>query len=368
MTVWLAIIINSVLFLILSIISGYWTCYFIKRVYSLKRYKRREVSCISGYEKEQLHYNFETAIWKCTLLLLIIACEIISCFFSLALDTYRRFLTLHNVTNTTMELPYSECISYNKPAALNKVSLFDTEIPYIYGFSTIAKSLQILVLALTIHLMYYLISRIKSIKVMNSRRFFLLTVLLCMVYMIAGFIQYLSILSIIFFLILGIVYLCVFLRTSEYFKRALLQRAMECLIQHRSNKSEMIQYTYSKVSINILRCGYLLLFISEIIIGIADLSVSILIFGNCYFPSNLFPSLSYVLQTEEEIRTFLEVFEYVVWIGYAITYTAIFVIWFPMLCITIYHLIKPIRERFHCTRNIKYRFSESSLKDLLVYD
>ena len=36
MTFWLAIFINSVLFLIISIISGYWSCYSIKRIYSLR--------------------------------------------------------------------------------------------------------------------------------------------------------------------------------------------------------------------------------------------------------------------------------------------------------------------------------------------
>ena len=367
MTVWLAIIINSVLFLILLTISGYWSCHFIKRICSLRRYKRREVSCISGYEKEQLQYNFETAIWKCILLLLIIACELILCFLFLASDTLHRFLSLHNVTNTTVELPDSDCISYHKPG-LNQISIFNTEIPYVYGISTIAKSAEIFLLAFTIHLMNYLITRIKNIKLETSRRFFLLTALLCEVLIMTGFIGSLSILNTIFYLIFVSVYICIFIRTSNSFKRALLQRAMECLIQHRSNRREITQYRYSKVSINILSCGYLLMLVSEIIISISDISVGILFFGNCYFPSNLFPSLSYVLQTEGGIATFLEVVEHIVWVGYAISYTSVFFIWFPMLCITIYDWIKPIRERFHCTRNINYRFSESNLKDLLAYN
>ena len=99
----------------------------------------------------------------------------------------------------------------------------------------------------------------------------------------------------------------------------------------------MSQYRYSKVSIDMLSCGYLFILLSEIIISIYEISVSILFSGNCYFPSNLFPSLSYVLQTLEEIGTFLEVLGYILWIGYGINYTALFVIWFPMLCITIYY-------------------------------
>ena len=198
MTVWLAIITNSLLFLILSIISGYWSCYFTKSIYSLRRYKRGEVSCISGYcDKEQLHYTYETEIWKYVLLLLIIACEIISCFLSLAVDTGFRFLTFHSVTNTTVELPYSECTSYNKPG-LNKISLFYVEIPYLYGVSTVAKSAEVSVVLVTIYLMNYLVSRMKKLSLPNSRRFFLLPALLCAVFIMTGLIQPLTILSIIF--------------------------------------------------------------------------------------------------------------------------------------------------------------------------
>ena len=264
-------------------------------------------------------------------------------------------------------LPFSECISYNKPV-LDKVSLKYIEIPYAYGVNTIAKSAEICLIAFTIHLMNYLITRMKNIKLENSGRFFLLTALWCAVIIMTGFIESLSILNLIFFIILVIIYSCIFIRTSKYFKRALLQRSMECLIQHRSNRREMAQYRYSKVSINILSCGYLLMLISEIIISISEIPVNILFFGNCYFPSNLLPSLSYVLQTKEEIGTFLEVVECIVWIGYAISYIGLVVIWFPMICITIYYWIKPIRERFSSNRNIKYRISESNLKHLLVHN
>ena len=368
MSVWLAIIINSVLELILLIISGYWACHFIKRIYSLRRNKRREVSYISDYDNnEQLHYNYETDIWRYTLLLVIIACEVITSFLSIASDTFRSFLTLHNVTNTTVELPYSECISYHKPG-LKGISLFYTVIPYLHGISTIKKSAEIFLIAFTIHLMNYLIARMKNIKLANSRRFFLLTVLWCAVLIMTGLIESATILNMIFVLIFGFVYICIFIRTSKRFKRALLQRAMECLIQHRSRKQAMKEYTATKLYINILCCGYLLMFISETVITISSISVSILFFGNCYFPSNLFPSLSYVLQTEEEMEFFLEGIKCVYHFGSSITYISLFVIWLPMLCITIYFLIKPIRECFSSNKNIKYRVSESSLKYLLVYN
>ena len=365
MTVWLAIIINSVLFLILSIISGYWSCYFIKRIYSLRRYKKRGVSFKSGYYDKERHYNLETENWKYTILLLIICCELISCLLFIAADSYRRFLTFHKVTNTTVELPYSECLSYNRPA-FKKVTMY-TEVPYIYGVSTIAISALIFQFAFTSYLMNYLITRIKNIKLVNSQRFFLLTALWCAVFITTGFIESLPILNTIFFMILLIIYISILIRTSKHYKRALLQRAMECLIQHRSNKRAMRDYRNTKFYVNILCCGYLLIVTSIIQYSISEISVSILFFGNCYFPSNLFPSLSYVLQTEREIGIFMEVLNIVGWLGLAITYIGLVVFWLPMLCITIFYWIKPIRECFYSNKNIKYRISESNLKHLLVH-
>ena len=78
--------------------------------------------------------------------------------------------------------------------------------------------------------------------------------------------------------------LCIFIRISKDFKLALLQRAMECLIQHRPNKRAIRQYRHTKLYINILSCGYLFVMVSEIIHSISEISVRMLFFGNCYFP------------------------------------------------------------------------------------
>ena len=322
------------------------------------------MSCTSGhYDKEQLHYSYETEIRKYTLLLLILACEVISCLIYTASDTYSRFLTLNNVTNTTVELPNSHCISYNNPA-LDKVNLFYVLIPYLYGISTIARSAEIFVIAFTIHLMNYIITRIKNAKLVDSLRFFFLTVLSCALIIMTGFIESLNILSLTLFVIFLSVYFCIYIRTSKLFKDALLQRAMERLFQHRANRREMAQYRYSKVTINILCCGYLLIIISDILIGFNSISVSLLFFGNCYFPSNLFPSLSYVLQTKEEVL--IQIVKCINGLGYGISYIGLIVIWFPMFCITVYYWIISIRNCFHCNRNIKHRISESSLKYQLI--
>ena len=129
--------------------------------------------------------------------------------------------------------------------------------------------------------MEYLSTRIKNIKHMSSWRFFFLTALLCAIYIITAVIESHSILSLIFYSIFIFVYLCIFIPTSKDFKLALLQRAMECLIQHRSNKRAMRQYRHTKLYINILSCGYLFIMVSEIMHSISEISVSMLFFGNC---------------------------------------------------------------------------------------
>ena len=163
--------------------------------------------------------------------------------------------------------------------------------------------------------MNYLIIRVKKIKhpysTLNYRKFLILTTLLGAVIILTGFIQYTTILSNILFDICSIIYVCVIVLTSKRFKRALLQRALERLIQHGSNKEEMKQYKYCKFTLNITSCAYLLIIISTKLIQMPLLLVSALFYGDCYFPFNLFPSLSYVILSKEVIRTFLKLSQYI---------------------------------------------------------
>ena len=200
----------------------------------------------------------------------------------------------------------------------------------------------------------------------NSRMFLTATAILSAINIFIGFIQYAFIISILFFSILGIAYFCIFVHTAKRFKLALHQRALERLIQHGSNKDEMIQYRYSKHTINILCCGYLFIIISEYLLHIPVLLTGALFYGNCYFPFNLFPSLSYIIKTEKAIEEYIKVLQYIELIGRLIFCSGILVGLLPFLIITICIWIKHIIKRIRGNKKIKYTTVNKSLGELFI--
>ena len=172
--------------------------------------------------------------------------------------------------------------------------------------------------------------------------------------------------SILFFSILVVAYFCIFVHTAKRFKLALHQRALERLIQHGSNKDEMRQYRYCKHTINILCCGYLFVLISEYLLHIPVLLTSALFYGNCYFPFNLFPSLSYIIITEKAIEEFIKVLQYIELIGRAIACSGVLVVLLPFLIITICIWIKHIIKRLRGNKKINYTTANKSLGELFI--
>ena len=359
--IYITVILNSIFFIIFLIFSGYWAFIFIKRIYCCRKYKIGVTRCLSdesGYLNKQYYYHYETEIWKNVLLLLMTFSEIVGSSFLFASNTTQHYLKYRQLGNDTLELPLSNCISYKKPE-LNQIDIMYAYIPYLNGMTAITRSAEIFLVAFGICLMNYLIIRIKKIRnsynTLNYRIFLTVTTLLNAVIILTGFIQYTVIVSnIILFFIFSIVYLCIFIRTAKRFKRALLQRALERLIQHGSNKEEIKQYTYCKHTINIMSCGYLFIILSQTFLDTPELLVSALFYGNCYFPFNLFPSLNYVIQTEEAIETFAKVIQYTRFIGCALCLTTIVVTLFPFVFITICIWIKHIHKCFHGNKKIKY--------------
>ena len=137
------------------------------------------------------------------------------------------------------------------------VNILFAEIPYLNGLSAIARSAGQFAVAFCTCLMNYLIIRIKKIKqpydTLNYRLFLIIT-LLGTVFILTGFIQYTTVICTVLFVVSVNTYLCIFVHTSKQFKYALLQRALERLTQHGSNKEVMKQYRYCKHTINILTC------------------------------------------------------------------------------------------------------------------
>ena len=368
----IVIILNSVFLLIYLIFSGYWGFIFARRIYCCRKYKRGVARCLSGdsgYLNKQYYYHYETEIWKNTLLLLIAFSEIIACSCYFTSNTIQHYLTYHRVSNNTLELPFTDCISHNNPA-LNQINILYTEIPYLNGLNAIARSAEIFVVAFCTCLMNYLIIRIKKIKqphnTLNSRLFLIITTLLSTVIIPTGVIQYTTVISTVLFLVIVITYFCIFVHTSKRFKCALLQRALERLTQHGSNKEEMKQYRYCKHTINIITWGYLFTILGEILEDITGVFISILFYGDCYFPFNLFNSLNSVIQTEEAIEIFSKVIQYTELIGKVICFLSVSLMLSIFAFVTVCNWIKHIHNWIHGNEKIKYSAFNSSLRELFV--
>ena len=367
----IVIIINSVFFLIFLIFSGYWGFIFARRIYCYRKYKRgvaRYLSGDSGYLNKQYYYHYETEIWKNTILLLIAFSEIIACIFFFTLETIHHYLTYHYVSNNTLELPFTDCISHNKPP-LNQINILYTEIPFLNGLCTIARSAELFVFAFCIYLKNYLIIRIKKIKqpynTLNYRQLIIITTLLSTVIILTGFIQYTTVISTVLFLVSVITYFCIFVHTSKRFKYALLQRALERLTQHGSNKEEMKQCRYCKNTINIMTWGYLFMILAELLFDIRGIFTRMLIFGDCNFPFNFFNSLKYVIQTEQGIDTFITVMQYTEFVGRVISFLSISILLSPFLFVTICIWSKHIHKYIRGTKKIKYSTVNKDLEALL---
>ena len=369
----LTIILNSVLLIIFLSFSAYWAFIFIRRIHCFRKYKRGVARCISGdesgYLNKQVYYHYETEIWKNVLLLLINLSEVLCGIFFFASDIIQHYAVYHKLGNNTLELPLSDCVSFDKPG-VNQINIIYTNIPYINGLNAIGRSAELFIGTFCVCLMNYLIIRIKKIKhpygTLNSRKFLIITTLLSAAIILTGFIQYTSILSIILLDICSIIYFCVFVHTSKRFKRALLQRALERLIQHGSNREEMKQYKYCKFTLNITSYAYLLIIISTKLIQIPLLLVSALFYGDCYFPFNLFPSLSYVILSEEAIRTLLKVSQYIYLICRVVLGIAYLFILSTFVFITISIWINQLRKYIYGNKKIRYSTADTNLEEPFI--
>ena len=371
----LIIVINSVFLIIFLLFSAYWALTFIKRIHCFRKYKRGVARCISGdesgYLNKQFYYHYETEIWKSILLLLINLSEVLCGIIFFASDTIQHFAVYRKLGNNTVELPLSDCVSFDKPG-VNQINILYINIPDINGLYAIGRSAVLFVATFCVCLTNYLIIRIKKIKhpygTLNSRIFLILTTLLSAVIILTGFIQYTSILSVILFDICSITYFCIFVHTSKRFKRALLQRALERLIQHGSDKKEMKQYKYCKFTLNMITCVYLLLIISSKLMNMPVLVVSALFYGDCYFPFNLFPSLSYVILSEEAIRTFLKVSQYIYSLGRTVLGITYLFMLSSFVFITICICINQLRKYIYGNKKIRYSTADINLEEPFIID
>ena len=356
--------------------SGYWIIIFIKRIYFYRRYKISIAKCISEngdedesvYKNKQIYYNFETQIWKYFLLLLINLSEVISCIFLFISDTIQHYLTYNQIGNNTLELPFTDCLSYNGSIA-DKINIIYAIIPFPNGLATIGKSAELFLIAFSICLMNYLIIRIKYIRhsknKVKSRIIISVTTLLSALLILTRFFPFTSVISVILFLFCSIIYFCIFVHTSNRLKSALFQRALQCLTQQGCNKDEMKQYKYFKYNIHIVCLGYLLLIISENLLQIPGVLTSTFFYRECFFPVNLIPSITSVMKSEKVSETLLKVIRYTELAGRIIGFTAIVLILSPFVLITVCIWIRSIHKNTHA-KKIKYSSDNMNMQEPFI--
>ena len=368
------IIIYSVFLIVFITFSVSWALVFLRRIYCCRKYRRGAARCLSdnesGYVNKELCYHFETESWKYTLLLVINLCECLSSIIVLGSYTVQACAFNHHLAiNNTNDLPYNECISYNR-SALKQINIDYMINPYVNGLTSVGRSVELFVVVFVVSLINYLITRIKRVKhsynTLNYRMFLILTTLLSVVIILTGFVQVSIILSIVIFHISSIIYFCIFVHTTKRFKCALLQRALERLIQYGSNKEEMKQYKYFKFTINIICCGFVLIIVSEVLLQIFPLVNSALFYGKCYFPFNLLPSFQYVIQSEEVIEDIFRGLQLLETIGRLFCFIAVVLTASPFfllsICIVINKVLKCIKGR----KKIKYTTVSTSLESPLL--
>ena len=306
--------------------SVHYIFFFLRRIYCCRKYRGGAARYLSdnesGYVNKELCYHFETESCKYTLLLVINLCECLSSI--IVLGSYS-----------------VQACAFNHHLAVFVVSLIN-----------------------------YLITRIKRIKhlynTLNSRIFLILTTLLSLIIILTGFVQVSTILSIVIFHISSIIYFCIFVHTTKLFKCALLQRALERLIEYGSNKEEMKQYKYFKFTINIICCGFVLIIVSEVLLQIFPLLNGALFYGKCYFPFNLLPSFQYVTQSEEVIEDIFRGLQLLETTGRLFCFIAVVLTVSPFFllsfCIVINKVLRCIKGR----KKIKYTTVSTSLESPLL--
>ena len=195
----------------------------------------------------------------------------------------------------------------------------------------------------------------------NSFHLLLITTWLCLFIFCSNAIQVLRVLSFFTFQIALVVYACMFVRTCNNLKRALLQRALERLIQHGANNIEMKEYRYFKYTINKICWFILCICIGQSLVFIPRYIMSVLINQRCYFPFNMLPHFHHFKRSDELIRFFSKLMDYMGIIGTVFVYIGLIFIAIPFVLTTCVIWTRYILKFIRGTPKIKYTTVDSSL-------
>ena len=353
------IIINSILMCIHLTFSGYWIVVFMRRIHCSRKYKKGAARCMIDEESEfvnqQVCYHYETEIWKYVYLLGISFLEILSGLFYMVAHIIASYGEVIKEYNTTLSLfEFSGC--QTNPTKMDETtSLVISLYNFLHG---VGRSTELLWIVLSVCLMNYLIVRIKKIKLYHNTRdsfdLLLRTTWLCLFIICSNTIHVLQAVSYFTFQIALVVYASMFVRTCNNLKRALLQRALERLIQHGSNSIEMREYRYFKYTINIICWFILCICIGQSLVFIPRNIMGVLINHRCYLPFNLFQFIYSFEQSEEMIEISSEIIHYMKITGTVICYIGLFFATIPFVLITCNYWIRHILKFIRVTHKAKY--------------
>ena len=335
------------------IIAVYWVIVFINRMCCSIKYKRGAARCITdeeaSYLNTQICYHYETEIRKYYFLLAITFTEM----FALIVLCVTVILQVVAIDprnyNSMIESSLNKCTVFRNTSAYNQVIYLPTVFIYANGFNAILNSSELFILSFSVCLMNYLILRMKQIK--QSRRFnpfiyLIVTILISSVTVITAFIQVTFIVNIILVNISMFVYCGIFVKMSNKFKRALLQKSLERLCQHGSNKEELQQYKYFKYSINTICFAYILTSIATSMLYFRLVIVCILYYGNCYFPFNFLPPPEFIIQSEEANQLIMKLLDGIAIVGNCTLCVSLFLWLFPLFILSVCTWMKQISKYF----------------------
>ena len=366
-------VICSVCLIIFLILNVYWALVFIRRIQRYLKYKKSVTKNLideeSGELNQHLTYHYQTEIRKNLLLFLINFTEMLGCIFYYIMGMTQDFLVDNNLYNMTIQPYLNECSTTIDPSVLDQVIRNPEVFPYLNWLDAIGNSAVLFVPTFGICLMNYLIFRMKEIDYSHKKflcLFLTSTALLCGIMIITATIPYLFLISTALYIISSFLYFLLFVRFSNRFKRALLQRALQCLTQRGTNVREMKQYKYFKYSTNIICIGFFFTVVGTSLLQFVCALASGLFFANCYFPFNFLPTLTFLVQSEYATHIFFQTMFIVTIISECIMCIGLLFWLLPFVVITVYIWIIQIYTHIHKVPKIKYTTVDSMREPLMM--
>ena len=347
---------------IFIIISGYWIVVSVKRVILSKRCKKATERNLkidpTDYISEQYNYHYQTEICKYVLLILTNIAETsissISCI--LCFLEYHYSINKDNIYREELE----SCTSINNSIII-EFQLIESSVPLLTVIRALRDVTELFGLGLLIYLMSYLMRRMRYTGHTNVRRYICTVSIISLVIVLTSFSTFLLPLCKSIFL-LAITYTCVmFLIYANRFKKTLLHRAIERLVQHGSNRREMLQYKYFSYTINFIIIGICLIGLAIYLGVIARIMISFIFFGKCVLPTSFMPQLiDLETLSNEQVMKIFTVFSDMDTISSVLACIGFILLIFPLVSITIIIWIQLVYRMFRGNSSVQIRYRNAS--------